>query len=1120
MRIVSHLDNNCLKDLESLPEVNVRLRSRFGIFELATWIRWLWILAGIQNVSSGAVPVLLPSSEIIQGAFFGVASGESKLIGDPRVSINSVPVAVDKATLSFNRDIRPILSENCYACHGPDAEAREAGLRLDVEAWAFKKREEGPPAIVRGKPGDSPIYKRITNPLKSEIMPPHDTNKVLSQGEKELIRRWIEQGAKWEGHWAFIKPQQSEVPAVSWGNNEIDKFIFVGMKEQNLSPNKEADRTTLARRLSLDLTGLPPLPGMVDAFVNDNSINAYENLVDRLLNDPGYGEHQAHYWLDAARYADTHGLHFDNYREIWPYRDWVIDAFNANKPFDEFVVEQIAGDLLPNPTVEKRLATGFNRCNPTTSEGGAIDEEYRAIYAKDRVETTATVFLGLTLGCASCHDHKFDPFSQKDFYRFAAFFNNLNGPIMDGNSYDSRPSMVLPQNPNYDRLTQSKAELDRLNKALATIKEEHYNHFETWLIGEDGSFSKKSVDRHVRAELLVDGKTELSDTSRPKTLRVKPGDSVDLKNAGISFNPDQPFTLACTVRTPMKDPKNLPEIVLLEQFDGNRGWRLFMENPDIRAPKRYRFTFELIHSKKENELISVSTQSDRWTPVREDYTTLHITYDGSRNASGLSLTTSNRRQKFDFSRMINNLTGPVATSEKLTIGITTERIPLEAGTIKNIRFFDRLIYPFEISVVSRLKSLNEAFKVATERRSPSQKRLLENYYFYVLDPDYRRLKFQQAEKENKYNFYYDQSTVSLVMEETSEPPFAFLLERGEYDKKGEKVFPEVPESLGSLPQGASKSRLGLARWLIGKENPLTARVTVNRFWQNLFGIGLVATSEDFGVMGERPTHPELLDWLAIRFQESGWDVKSLIKLMVTSATYRQNSRISREKLAIDRDNRFLARGSRYRLDGEVLRDQALCVSGRLNRKIGGPPVRPYQPEGIWKSIGYSDSNTALYTQGSGEDLYRRSIYTFWKRTAPPPSLAVFDTPSRETCTVRRERTNTPLQALTLMNDPQYVEAARNLAERAMLEKKTSPKDYISSMYEYAFGLKPTKIVVDVLHRSYNQFAETFDRDHDEARSLIEIGDSLADPGLDLVELASLTLVASQIMNLDSFLNKY
>ena len=1034
-------------------------------------------------------------------------------------------------TVDFNRHVRPILSENCFACHGPDPASREADLRFDFEEGAFRERRDGPPAIVRGDPENSPLYQRITHELKGERMPPADSGKTLTDEQKEILFKWIQEGAVWQNHWAFEKPIKPTVPLTSWGNNDIDAFTYQAMREQGLEPNPEADRPTLARRLALDLTGLPLPPDEVDRFLRDSSPRAYENLVLRLLDDPSYGEHQARIWLDAARYSDTHGLHLDNYREIWPYRDWVVDAFNQNQPFDQFVVEQIAGDMLPHPTLEQRLATGFNRCNPSTSEGGAIADEYRAIYAKDRVETTSTVFLGLTMGCASCHDHKFDPFNQEEFYQFSAFFNNLNGPIMDGNAYDTKPIVVIPKPQHREKWPRLKKDFEGLNHELGQYRNARESAFMAWLSSGEATHNDDFVQNRIQWGLTLakplktedEPEEETSQSPAPTppypTETFAMGGKIDLGELGFAFTPDQPFTLRCKVKLPQEGEKKQRLIPILSQFDGDRGWRLSMANTDARFPTRYQLTFELIHSLKNNELISVTTQPKRGNPREGASATLYISYNGSKKAEGISITVDSR-QPFNYDKLIDNLTGTAASSSALWVGHNREGANFSKGEVLEIAFSNHIIYPFEANLAGKKASFEKALKVAEDRRSNNQWNLLRNYFFEALDPDYRELKLRQAAKELEYQFVYDQSTVSLVMEDGGATPSAHILERGEYDKPGKLVFANIPKVFGSLPENAPANRLGLAQWLVHPDNPLTSRVTVNRFWQNLFGIGMVKTSEDFGIMGEVPSHPELLDWLAIRFRESGWDVKGLIKLMVTSATYRQSSHFVGNDWQKDRENRFLARGPRYRLDGETIRDKALFVSGSLNPKRGGPPVKPYQPKGIWYAVGYSDSNTAIFTMDQGEDLYRRSLYTFWKRTAPPPNMVLFDAPSRETCSVRRERTNTPLQALTLMNDPQYVEAARQLAQRSMREKRESTDETIRSMYRYAFGAPPPPQHQTTLTDSYARFESAFRSNPQDAEALIRVGQSPTPTELEPVELAALTLVANQIMNLDSFINKY
>jgi len=1108
-------------------------------------------LIGLISYSNDAPVEVEPSANPVsvsqlspQTAYDRTDFPESGNLKRPPTNFAAVLDGAEPEQVSFNKHIRPILSENCYACHGPDAESRKAELRLDIEAYAFEAHGKYEPAIVRGKPEQSPLYQRITTTDEDDIMPPPESHKSLTDAEIELVGQWIKEGAQWEGHWAFNEPVKPQVPSSPWGNNAIDAFLYRAMKGKGLQPNEKADRPTLARRLSLDLTGLPPTPDIVKSFVNDTSPNAYEKLVDRLLDSPAYGEHQARFWLDAARYADTHGLHLDNYREIWPYRDWVVEAFNENKPFDQFTVEQIAGDLLPSASLEQRLATGFNRCNPTTSEGGAIDEEYQAIYAKDRVETTATVFMGLTMGCASCHDHKFDPLSMEDFYRFSAFFNNLDGPIMDGNAYDTKPIVTIPKPEHTKSWIQVKSDRAKIRQAIENLKKERKSDFERWKADENRPFEEIDMASDYAFEVRFDSGSETEsvepkESAKGNELLGQMGEPIPLSSSGFAFNPDEAFTLSVKLKLPVEAGEKQSRIPVLEQFDGDRGWRLAVANSDKSFPNRYQITFELIHSLRDNNLISATTKSERVNPREFSSPTINITYDGSGSVAGLSITAGSR-QPYDYSKVTDKLDGPVAVDAPLRAGLFSDGLidpnlaatefkigyrdksaaGPKTGSVNWIRFFNRAVHPFEFSGGGSQNRVKELLNTPEERHRDRDKSQIESYYYTNFVPEYRRLKLQEAVNDMRYNHVYDQATVSLVMKEKDGPPTARILERGEYDKPGKEVYADVPEHLGGLPEDAPKNRLGLAQWLVDPSNPLTARVTVNRFWQNVFGTGIVSTSEDFGAMGENPTHPELLDWLAITFQESGWDVKGFMKLLVSSAAYQQDSKIDPEELAIDSDNRFLARGPRYRLDGEVLRDQALYASGSLNHKVGGPPVKPYQPEGIWNAVAYSDSNTAHFQQDHESALYRRSLYTFWKRTAPPPNMVVFDAPSRENCNVRRERTNTPLQALTLMNDPQFVEAARHLAQRAMKDSDNSSRNTISRMYAYVFGSEPAEKHLDILQNSYQKFYSSFAEGRSDPRSLVQVGDSSPSQKLDPTELASMTMVGNQIMNLDSFINKY
>jgi mono/diheme cytochrome c family protein len=784
-------------------------------------------------------------------------------------SIGAGSVRAAEAKVDYNRDIRPILSDNCFACHGPDARQRKAKLRLDTREGAFADLRGGGHAIVPGKIDDSVLIERITADDPSQRMPPAKSRKHLTEAQIDLLRRWIAQGAPYATHWSFIAPTRPEVPKVknaAWPRDPVDRFILARLESVGLQPSPEANKTTLIRRVTLDLTGLPPTPTEVDAFLADTSPNAYEQVVDRLLRSPRYGEHMARFWLDAARYGDTHGLHLDNYREMWPYRDWVIQAFNANKPYDQFVIEQLAGDLLPGATLDQIVATGFNRCHVTTSEGGSIEEEVYVRNVVDRVETTGTVFMGLTVGCCRCHDHKFDPVSSKEFYQLFAFFNSLDGPALDGNA-------ALP---------------------------------------------------------------------------------------------------APTVRVPTKEQT--------EQVD--RTWQRI-------AALRQRIDSEV---------------AEAW-------------YTKSQAA--------------------------LAPLRKQLVATEKERVRIEK-----------------------------------------------------------------------------QMPATLVFKERPTPTPSYVLKRGEYDQRREQVGRETPKFLPPLSAKAKRDRLALARWLVSPEHPLTARVEVNRLWQQLFGIGIVKTTEDFGSQGEPPSHPDLLDYLAVQFREEGWDIKKMLKRLMMSATYRQSSRVTKDRLAKDAENRLLSRGPRFRLDAEMLRDQALFVSGLLVEKLGGPSVKPPQPAGLWEAVGYTGSNTKNFVPDHGhEKVHRRGLYTFWKRTAPPPEMNTFDAPSRESCIVRRERTNTPLQALLLMNDPQFVEAARTLAERTLKEAGATPEERLTFLFRVTTARRPDANELSELLAAYRDHLATFRRDEAKAKQLLSVGEMKADTALNPSELAAWTMIANLLLNLDEVINK-
>jgi hypothetical protein len=1038
------------------------------------------------------------------------------------VSAHTLP-AQESATsgnIRFNKDIRPLLSEYCFACHGPDSGSREGDLRLDLRDFAV---ESG--AIVPGKAAESELVTRINSDDPEAVMPPPAFRKRPTTEEKKLLTDWIAAGAEWEAHWAFVKPVRPKLPRPAgvedWAVNPIDHFVLDEIRKLELNPGAPADRYALGRRAALDITGLPPLPNMLDTFVADSADNAFENYVDRLLASNHAGENRARYWLDAARYGDTHGMHVDNYREIWPYRDWVVNAFNANMPFDRFVVEQIAGDLLPNTTRNQRIATGFNRCNITTSEGGAIPAELDVRYMVDRVETTSTVFLGLTAGCAVCHDHKFDPISQREFYQLGAFFNNTTTPAMDGNQKDTPPVVTLPaaEHKNEWNLLQTRRrELTELigRRFGAGVDGAVIAKSRTWW--ENGS---RDIHHPVaQAELMLSlPLTEGEDDSvglpkgatwagnHPAGKRgMRFGDNASEISVELpAIRTDQPLTVSFWFRT----PDQLVSTVLFEHMTKvadkkTAGWK-------ISSSTQGAVTFELTDpdGKKIRGLLpgEEAVKPHSWQHVC-------VRYSGGQSNSSISILVDGQ------ARVLRNSTEDYIAAAELPSGLLKIAGKLPTAGLSDVRIFRRWLTGDEVQLLARefeIKRLLQTDDTWTALK-PDERLLLTRYHGAVFDEESRPLLLEFSRLQQRRDYIYSRSTTTLVMQERPSPPKAWVLERGEYDQKREEVTPGVPGVLPPLPQGVPVNRLALARWLVHPDHPLTARVMVNRLWQSIFGTGLVRTSEDFGVMGDRPSHPELLDWLAVEFVESGWDVNHILKLILTSATYRQTSAVTAEKLAKDKDNRFLSRGPRVRLDAEVLRDQALAVSGLLRRDMGGPSVKPYQPAGLWNVVAITGSNTRVYKKDSGDALYRRSLYTFWKRTSPPPTMAAFNAPTREQCTVRRERTNTPIQALVLMNDPQFVESARHLAEHAIRQQPENRARAAWMLMKVLSRPGDDADVADIL-ASVSELEPIFAKDAESAKKLIATGDSTPDESLDAIELAVWTIVANTLMNRDDVINK-
>ncbi|MDQ2899461.1 MAG: DUF1553 domain-containing protein [Acidobacteriota bacterium] len=1048
------------------------------------------------------------------------------------------PSATQAAPIDFDRDIRPIFSDNCFSCHGPDEKRRMANLRLDLKDDALAK------VIVAGDSSKSKLFQRISAPTKGRRMPPPSATTTLSEKQVDLVRQWIDQGAKWDMHWAYVAPKRPVVPHVehdptgNWPRNPIDNFILARLESEKLQPSAAADKATLLRRVTFDLTGLPPTPAEVDAFLADKSPDAYEKRVDRLLASPRYGERMAMHWLDLARYADTHGYHIDSQRDMWHWRDWVIDAFNHNMPFDEFTVDQLAGDLLPNPTLQQRIATGFNRNHMINFEGGAIPEEYQTEYVVDRVEATSVVWMGTTMGCARCHDHKYDPIKQKDFYRFFAFFNTVPEKGLDGRRGNAEPLLQLPSPVQQHQMEELTREIEVREKAMP----------ETEVANAQADWEKAQLDKipdatrdGLLAHYELDG--NVSDSSghykHGRTLAGDPtyfagavGKAADFDGeTQVDFGKtsafDGAFTLAMWVRS--NGTKEMPIIQKIGDAKERRGFEmLFAESYPIGDLRRGAKIVARLANHYPDNAIEIQTKdplpiSSKETGVPKPWYQVTVIYDGSGKAAGLKMLVNGKAEPVDV--IHDTLSGSVRNANGLEIGDKKLGTAYK-GQMDDLRIYDRALNAAELDQVAIRQPARATLLIPVAKRAKDQKARLREYYLTYDAPEtlrktYAELKTLRAE-QYELNERIPTTMVMAEMTGTAKEPVreTFILGRGDYRNHGEKVTPGVPAMLPPLPKDAPANRLTLAKWLVSPSHPLTSRVAVNRYWQMYFGTGIVKTVEDFGSQGEAPSHPQLLDWLATEFIRTGWDVKAMQRLIVTSATYRQASRVTPELLEKDPENRLLARGPRYRLPAEMVRDNALTVSGLLTDKLGGPSVYPYQPKGLWEETSFGDVYSAQhYSPSHGADLYRRSMYTFWKRTSGPPSLITFDAPDREKCTARRSITNTPLQALVLLNDPTYVEAARSLAGRMMTEAGTNPAKRIRFGFRLATARQPDSKELRVLQDIARKELADFRTDRDKAVKLVHEGESAVDSKLNPSELAAWTTVASVILNLDESITK-
>ena len=1006
--------------------------------------------------------------------------------------------------VDFNRDVRPILSDNCFACHGPDDKHRMANLRLDTEEGLFADR--GAYRIVApGDPAKSRLLARISAPTPATRMPPRQAGTTLTEAQIATIGKWIEQGAKWERHWAFVPPVRPAMPAVrndKWARTPIDRLVLARLEREGLKPSPEADRATLLRRLTFDLTGLPPTTAELDAFLADKSADAYEKQVDRLLALPQYGERMAMQWLDLARYADTHGYHIDSQRDMWKWRDWVIDAFNRNMPFDRFGIEQLAGDLLPNATVQQKLASGFNRNHMINYEGGAIPEEYQVEYVADRVDTTSNVFMGLTVGCARCHDHKFDPISQKDYYRFFAFFNTIAEKGLDGRSGNAAPILEMPtaaQASEVAWLQQSIADHE-----AALPEKETQPLLAAWSKTRLATLPEPPRDG-LLAEYTFEGNlTDSSGNHRDgKTVKGttpfvagRPGQSAAFNGeAQIEFPAFQAdrFAVALWMRSGA-----LSEMTVLE---GGPGFDIGITDSHPQP------------NEKRGSPLYVDFRGRRWQSDALIYGAQwhHVALNFANGAPALLLDGKP-------TRMLDTGKAEPVPAGPLTIGDPHRDKPLK-GDVGGLRIYTRALTPADAEALALHEPIRYILaQDETKRTKDQNQRLLDYFLTHDAAPELRRVYAELNALKAKLAQTKKEIVTSQVMAEMAKPRDTFILARGDYRNQTEKVTPGVPSMLPPMPKDAPANRLGLAEWLFSPQHPLTARVAVNRYWQLHFGTGLVKTTEDFGSQGDEPVQRDVLDWLATEFQ-SNWDVKAMQRLIVTSATYRQSSQVTPELLEKDPENRLLARGPRFRLPAEMVRDNALAVSRLLDKRIGGPSVFPYQPPGIWEELSRGETFTAQeYHESTGPDLYRRSMYTFWKRTVPPAALNTFDAPDREKCTSRRLITNTPLQALVLLNDPTYVEAARALAQRALLEAGSDAAARVRFLFREATARRATPAELRVLLDLEQRELDHYKKDPAQAAKLIAVGASK--PGnVEAVELAAWTTVASTILNLDETITK-
>jgi hypothetical protein len=1027
------------------------------------------------------------------------------------------PPALKTQTIVFNRDIRPILADRCFACHGPDPNKRQAGLRLDRPDAATGPLPKHPNlrAFIPGDPDHSEALRRIITTDPVLLMPPPSSHLKLDAKEKDLIRQWLLQGGAYQEHWAFVRPVRPAVPTVqntAWPRNDIDRFVLANLEANGLTPSRQADKSTLIRRVSLDLTGIPPTPAEVDAFLADTSPDAYEKVVDRLLASPRYGEQMATQWLDYARYADSHGYQSDPERHMWKWRDWVINAYNSNMPFDQFAIKQLAGDLLPNATMDDKIATGFNRNHRINDEGGIIAEEWRVEGVIDRVSTTSAVFLGLTMECCRCHDHKYDPITQKEFYSMCAYFNSVNEEGVGDTAATDKgvnvpPVLKIPtpeQQAQLDALSAKTADLTaKLEEQKKTLPDRVANLDAANLqLGEpsdllvrfplDGTIAGQRGDKPIDGKFVGKGEPTFVDSPIGKAIRFDGSGAAVNAGDAVNFDRSDKFSYGAWINR-RGGGSPLSKMNANEAFDG---FDLFLDGDKVAV--------HIIHRWPD---IAIKVETVASLP-KNTWTHVFATYDGSSQAVGVKIYFDGKLKPVKI--LNDSLNDSIRTKSPVLIGSRDGAAAFD-GDVADVRIYGRVLNAAEVNAVARGQQIGQILALPMDKRTPEQQAALTSYV-EATDPQLAKLNEALVAAKSDRMKLEKQIPDTMVMEELPQPRDTFVLIRGQYDKPGDKVTPGVPAVLPPLPKDAPPNRLGLAQWIVDPANPLTARVQANRLWEKFFGVGIVKTSENLGTQSEWPSNPELLDYLATELLALHWDLKAFQKEIAMSAAYQQASEMTPEMVDRDPENRLIERGPRFRLSAEAIRDQALFDAGLLVEQIGGPSARPYEPADLWS--GNSFGNLAKYVADPGPGLYRRSLYTFIKRSAVPANLSLFDQPSREYCVIRRSRTDTPLQALDLMNDATFVEAARVMAQHLMTEGSSEPGARIDAVFKRVTSRQPTADESRILLDGFNKNLAAFKANPVSAKKLLSAGSAPRDARLDETELAAYTLTCSVILNLD------